>query len=342
MRQFVLVFSVLGIGVVALGCGSDTPRPPVVENDRNDHEAPGSTDERRERAEVGAGYPPAISNSIGMRLRLIPAGEFMRGSGESAETLASASAVFDAKPEWFADEYPRHAVRITRPFYLGVDEVTVGQFRRFVEATGYQTDAERDGGGYGWNADEGVFDNGDYTWRDPGFPQADDHPVLVVSWDDATGFCRWLGEKEDANYRLPTEAEWEYACRAGTTTRYSHGDDMEGLTEVANVAASVATPDEPGDYAPPVSAPVGLRRANAFGLHDMQGNAWEWCADWYAKNYYANSPKDDPKGPATGGARVIRGGSFLSGPDETRSANRDWDPTNLRLHHMGFRVVREQ
>jgi len=342
MRQLALVFLSLAMSVLAIGCGDDIPNPPPIESHEDDAEAPRSTSKRRRRTEAGADYPPEITNSIAMSLRLLPAGGFMMGSGVPPEMAARTSSAYDAKAAWFEDEYPRHAVRISKPFYLGVEEVTVGQFRRFVDATGYETEAERSGGGYGWNAGEDVFDNGDYTWRTPGFPQEDDHPVLVISWNDAIAFCRWLTEKEGVGYRLPTEAEWEYACRAGTTTRYYHGDDVEGLTEVGNMVASAPSPEEPGEYYPAFSVAVASLRPNAFGLYDMHGNAWEWCADWYAKDYYARSPATDPKGPETGESHVIRGGSFLSGFDDTRTANRDWDPTNLRLHHLGFRVARDQ
>ena len=126
-------------------------------------------------------------------------------------------------------------MRITKPFYLGVYEVTVGQFGKFVSDTGYKTDAERNKdfeGAFGFNAATGKFEqNKGYSWRQVGFPQGDDHPVVNVSHNDAVAFCAWLSRKEGQTYRLPTEAEWEYACRAGTTTRYYHGDDPEGLSD---------------------------------------------------------------------------------------------------------------
>src|SRR5262249_5278878 len=147
-----------------------------------------------------------------------------------------------------SDEHPQHEVRITRPFYLGVTEVTRGQFRLFVDEEGYRTEAEKDGkGGYGWNEEKKTFEqNPRYTWQSPGFEQTDEHPVVNVSWNDAQAFVGWLSRKEGETYRLPTEAEWEYACRAGTTTRYSCGDDPEGLVAVGNIAdetAKVKYPD---------------------------------------------------------------------------------------------------
>ena len=170
-----------------------------------------------------------ITNSIGMRLTLIPEGTFEMGSPEGDK---------DAEQ----DEKPQHRVRITRPFYLGVHEVTRGQFRRFVDEAGYQTEAEKDGkGGWGWNEETKKFEqNTRYTWQNPGFEQTDDHPVVNVSWNDATAFAEWLSRKEGKTYRLPTEAEWEYACRAGTTSRYSCDDDPEGLAAVGNIADGTA------------------------------------------------------------------------------------------------------
>src|SRR5208337_2281050 len=123
------------------------------------------------------------------------------------------------------------------PFYLGKYEVTVGQFRRFVEANSYRTEAERDGkGGYGWDMKSGNFgQDARQNWRSPGFSQTEEHPVVNVSWNDAVAFCEWLRREDRQTYRLPTQAEWEYACRAGTTTRYWTGDDPESLAEAANV-----------------------------------------------------------------------------------------------------------
>ena len=227
------------------------------------------------QAEGGAGNnepSKLITNSIGMKLTLIPAGTFLMGSPDSDKNAHD-------------DEKPQHRVRITRPFYLGVYEVTRGQFRRFVDDSGYQTEAEKDGkGGCGWNEDAKKFEqNPRYTWLNPGFEQTDLHPVVNVSWNDAVAFAEWLGRKEGRTYRLPTEAEWEYACRAGTTTLYFPGDDAEALAEVGNVADATAREKYPDwTYAIAVrdgfvyTAPVGRYRLNAWGLHDMHGNVWEW------------------------------------------------------------------
>jgi formylglycine-generating enzyme required for sulfatase activity len=187
----------------------------------------------REYAEIldGPGQTPGpvssaeVSiNSIGMRLKLIPAGEFLMGSPSS---------YLDAS----VNEKPQHRVRITQPFYLGDFPVTRGQFQRFVNASGYQTEAERDEkAGWDWAAESEQWHDypmSEVNWRSPGFHQTDDLPVVHVSWNDASAFCDWLSQQEGQIYRLPTEAEWEYACRAGTTTRFSFGDDENALGQYA-------------------------------------------------------------------------------------------------------------
>ncbi len=199
-----------------------------------------------------AGGKKQITNSIGMKLTLVPSGEFMMGSGESAEDTAAffwktyGEVVY---ADHFKDEHPQHRVRITHPFYLGTYHVTRGQFRQFVADTSYKTDAEKGEppGAEGWNADKKSFEfNEKYSWRNAGFEQTDEHPVVNVSWNDVVAFCKWLSGKEDKTYRLPTEAEWEYACRARTTTRYSSGDDPETLAKVGNVADAAAQGAIPG------------------------------------------------------------------------------------------------
>jgi formylglycine-generating enzyme required for sulfatase activity len=278
--------------------------------------------------------PKSITNSIGMKLVIIPAGTFLMGSPNED---------MDAN----GDETPRHPVRITRPFYLGVTEVTRGQFRRFVDDAGYQSDAEKDGnGGFGWNEETKYFkQNPRYTWRNPGFEQTDDHPVVNVSWNDTVAFAQWLSRKEGKTYRLPTEAEWEYACRAGSTTRFSNGDNEEALAAVGNVADGTARekyPDWTGAIAARdgyvYTAPVGRFQPNALGLYDMHGNVWEWCSDGYAPDYYGYSPMDDPRGDF-GAAPGIRGGSWYRDFRVCRSASRLCFRQGARYSHIGFRVA---
>ena len=311
-----------------------------------------------------AAEPQVERNSLGMAFVKIAPGEFMMGSEEDPAELARA---FPALPaERFAklgDEGPVHRVRITRPLWMGQHEVTVGQFRRFLQASGHVPESIADGtGGYGWRADydPATSARGDafegrsprYSWADPGFAQGDDHPVVNVSWNDATALAAWLSKAEGRRYRLPTEAEWEYACRAGTRSRYASGDDPRSLRTIANVfdadsAAlwprwqAMALPHHDGQ---PFTAPVGSFAPNAWGLYDMHGNVWEWVADWHEDDYYAHSPLDDPPGPARpadGGVRVRRGGSWHTWAFYARSSYRNWNAPDTRYTLVGIRLVRE-
>ena len=294
-----------------------------------------------------------ITNSIGMKLVLIPPGEFMMGSTEPAEELVRAFAAYNRKPEFFKDEFPRHRVRITKAFYLGKFEVTVGQFRRFVAETGYKTEAESDGtGGWGYNPQTGQCEGRkpEFNWLNPGFTQTDDHPVLDVTWNDVAAFCRWLSTKEGKTYRLPTEAQWEYACRAQTSTRYHNGDDPAALANVANTlddSGRTAFPHVqeldilPGDK-PKFTVAVGGKEPNQFGLYDMHGNVWEWCADWYGEDYYSKSPLDDPPGPDSGKVRMRRGGGWNSFPLWARASFRNWNTPQSRCVNLGFRAARDE
>ncbi len=300
-------------------------------------------------------------NSLGMRFVRLPAGEFLMGSEETPEALARDFA--QLPPERFkllADETPVHRVRISKPFWMGQHELTVGQFRRFVEASGYRPESEADGsGGYGWRADYDPATNprGDafegrdprYSWRNPGFPQGDDHPVTNISWNDAQALAAWLTKTEGRRYRLPTEAEWEYACRAGTRSRYSSGDDPQSLLKVANVFDEDSAKHWPrwramalqGRDGHAFTAPVGSFAPNAWGLHDMHGNVWEWVADWHDDDYYARSPVDDPQGPAEGTVRVRRGGSWHTWAFYARAAYRNWNTPSTRYTLVGVRLLRE-
>jgi sulfatase modifying factor 1 len=291
-----------------------------------------------------------LQNSIGMKFVLIPAGEFLMGAAES-----------DGDAE--EHEKPQHRVRISKPFYLGVHEVTVGSFRRFVSATGHRTFAETHGkGSSGYNAEQRGFEywKQGYTWKYVGWKQHDDHPVLNVTSDDALAFCRWLSQEEKKVYRLPTEAEWEYACRAGTTTRFFSGDTVDDVKGTANVldqaliekwanAARDLKLGKPHRYNVPVpwddghpfTAPVGRFKANAFGLFDMHGNVAEWCADWYDKDYYRSSPAVDPKGPEQSNARVVRGGTFLSNHKAARATMRVASLPDYHNYVIGFRIALE-
>jgi formylglycine-generating enzyme required for sulfatase activity len=236
----------------------------------------------------------AFTNSIGMKLVFIPAGEFLMGSPGSEKDRQ--------------DDEQQHRVRIMKPFYLGVTEVTQGQWEAVM-------------GTRPWSRKDYVKEGSDY-------------PATYLSWDDAVRFCQRLSTKEGGTYRLPTEAEWECACRGGSTSVYHFGDDASRLGDYAWFADNAYKLKEMYAHQ------VAQKKANAFGLHDMAGNVWEWCADWYDKDYYAGSPPDDPKGPASGSLRVLRGGCWFYGPGLCRSADRGrHSPVNRHLF-LGFRVAR--
>jgi formylglycine-generating enzyme required for sulfatase activity len=252
---------------------------------------------------------PTITNSLGMKFVLIPAGTFTMGSSpEEIQRCTDLKRAFPPAAS-FKAEGPQHEVEITQRFYLGAHEVTVGQFRAFVN------DSHAAAGD---------------TWLKPGWEQTEEHPVVGVSWYSAVDFCTWLSQKEGKKYRLPTEAEWEYSCRAGRAgTRYCFGDEDAELAQYAwyHINAESRT------------HPVGLLKPNAWGLYDMHGNAAEWCQDNYAGSYYKNGPRQNPTGPAASGERVWRGGSYHHQPTTSRSAFRyHYDP-GMRNRDCGFRVV---
>jgi formylglycine-generating enzyme required for sulfatase activity len=300
-----------------------------------------------------------FTNTLGMHLLRIPAGEFVMGSEEPIASLHKAyPQTENYRLENLSDEAPAHKVRITKPFYMGATEVTVGQFRQFVARSGYVPESIADGtGGYGYNAhyDASKSQRGDafegrdvrYSWQDPGFAQTDAHPVVNVTWNDAQALAAWLSQQEGRSYHIPTEAQWEYAARAGTTTRYHCGDDPNCLLQVANTFDEAAQPfwpqfatnALPGNDGYAFTAPVASFAPNAFGLYDMHGNAWEWTQDLYGEDYYAKSPVDDPKGPDDGQVYVRRGGSWHTWSLYARSSYRNWNSPQTRYTLVGIRLI---
>jgi len=305
--------------------------------------------------------PASMTNSLGMTLMHVPAGRFTMGNAASFEEMKKLfPEIEDERLRGLTDETPAHEVRITKRLYVGAYEVTVGQFRKFVTASGYKPESIADGtGGYGYNKDYDpekskrgdAFEGRDpkYSWENPGFPQTDEHPVVNVTFGDAQAMAKWLSEKEGAKYRLPTEAEWEYACRGGTTTQFFSGDAPKSLADAANIfdTDSAANWEKWRKFALPTrdgfafTSPVGKFKPNAFGLYDTHGNAWEWTADYYGEDYYAKSPKDDPQGPTSGRVRVRRGGSWHTWPIYARSSYRNWNTEATRYTLVGMRLVRE-
>jgi formylglycine-generating enzyme required for sulfatase activity len=294
-----------------------------------------------------------LGAGVKMAFVLIPAGTFTMGSTE--EELKAVRQKWPEVTEISVnDEKPAHKVTVSKAFWMAKHEVTVGQFRRFVEAAGYKSDAEKGMGFRGaFVATEGKEKIAEEaSWRNPYFKQTDEHPVVCVSWNDARAFVDWLNATDKAKpagatYRLPTEAQWEYACRAGTTTMYQWDDDPDkgkGWCNAADLTAMKAFPDWPHwavfnwDDGFLYTAPVGSFRANAFGLHDMHGNVSEWCLDWYGAYKYGD--QTDPAGPKSDVLRVRRGGSWRDwGPGSLRSAERLGDLPVCRYAHLGCRLV---
>ena len=238
-----------------------------------------------------------VTNSIGMKLKLIPAGEFLMGSSDA-----------DAE----SDEKPQHRVAITKEFYLQTTEVTQGQWFAVMGARPWQGKLYVKSG--------------------------DDYAACHVSWDDAVKFCEQLSGKEGVEYRLPTEAEWEYACRAGSKKRFSFGNDAGRVGDYAWWGGFVGAGNAVGEQ---YAHRVGRKKANAWGLHDMHGNLWEWCADTFdAEAYQARSGATrDPK-VSSGSERVLRGGSWRREPNDIRSSYRYMKTPDYRYDAIGFRVVR--
>lgn len=278
-------------------------------------------------------------NSSGQKMVLIPPGEFMMGSTDE-QIEAALKIAKDSKLDWSniftvaQYEQQQHKVRLTKPFLMGATEVTVGQFREFVEATKYVTEAEQYGFGnsFAKTINDSVTDEAKkLNWRAPGYEVTDDYPVANVTWNDAVAYCQWLSEKEQQTYRLPTEAEWESACRAGSTTLYSCGDDDSSLGQYAWYYANRLNH----------ANSVAKKLPNAYGLFDMSGNVAEWCRDGWDATWYQRSPVEDPFVPPSSGDNIIRGGGWFSPPTDCRSAERTSKPQSLRIGHVGFRIIRE-
>lgn len=271
------------------------------------------------------------TNSIGMEFINIPAGSFYMGSCKlnAVDKQANEKRRFMGLPAQGAacpsgaatdndasdDETPQHKVRISKGFQLGVYEVTLGQFKSFIADTGrvdLLTDFFMQHNRHG-----------------------DSAAVSVVSWENAQAFILWLNRKEGGNsYRLPTEAEWEYAARAGTTTVYFWGDSA---SEVGNYAWYSGN-----SYNDSYAHVVGTKQPNPWGLYDMYGNVSEWVQDWYDERYYGNSPTTDPLAPGPGrdGFRLVRGGCWMDRAERLRSSYREGRP-DTRNYLLGFRLLRQ-
>ena len=280
---------------------------------------------------------PATKNEItgkdGAPMVLIPAGEFRMGSPDG---------------EREKDEYPQHNMALSA-FYLDKSEVTNRLFQQFVQQTNHRTTAEQEGKAFEYS------DNGKWEkvrgahWRKPEGGETvfdshrEEHPVVSVSWEDAQAYCSW------AEKRLPMEAEFEYATRAGTETKYWWGNGNPGSRQVANVGDESLKrqysdwPIMAGyDDGSVRTAPVGSFEPNPFGLHDMTGNVWEWTDDWYDEQYYVSSSTKNPSGPSGGTKKVFRGGSWTNKPADVRSARRRSATPTESYVSIGFRCAQDR
>jgi len=308
--------------------GLGTWGSPTVFHSIKLHEVSGKAKAGKDGEEKKGEMSLDLGNEVKMKLVQISAGKFTMGSPETEKDRGK-------------DEV-QHEVTISKPFYMGVTHVTVDQFAAFVKDSGYKTDAEKDGWSFGFEIKDGTIaakKMDGCSWRNPSFDQKGDHPVVQVSWNDAKAFCDWLSKKSGKTVQLPTESQWEYACRAGTKTAYPWGDDPDkgkGWANCADQSLKKKIPNETiityffrWDDGFVLTSPVGSFKANAFGLYDMIGNAWEWCSDRYG---------DYDKGAGTGAGFVLRGGCWDGNPQGCRSARRGVGTPGRRCFDFGFRV----
>lgn len=310
---------------------------------------------------------------------LIDSGEYVRGflhEKGGIENFDRAHQFSNRQETMF--EKPPHRVYISNPFQLSQTEITVGQFKTFINETKYVTDAEKSDGALGFFPEKKNYvdkfqQSKTISWKNPGFKQTDSHPVVCVSWNDAQSFCRWLTAKGDAIYRLPTEAEWEYACRAGTNTWYSWGSDPNDAYQYGNVADAsleAAYPNmtrfqrairlQKGEGDGVVfTSKVKSFKPNAWGLFDMHGNVWELCQDRWSESIYEEYFKGvawNKKNEVLitdpiflkktdlhifGDWRVMRGGAWTCAPAGVRSTIRTFTDAKDSSVYTGFRVLRE-
>ncbi|MDP2241353.1 MAG: formylglycine-generating enzyme family protein [Burkholderiales bacterium] len=270
-------------------------------------------------------------------MAVIPPGRFWMGAAPGEEEREALSDQFRNRSQ------PSHAVDVKR-FSAGKFEITRGQFQVFAEATGRSNDGCFVWVGAGFELDPAK------DWRNPGFIQDDSHPVVCVSWNDASAYAKWLSRKTGKNYRLLTEAEWEYAARAGTATARFWGESGNMSCDHANGADLAAELQVPGainwaaarcDDRYAYTAPVGSYRANSFGLHDMLGNVGEWTQDCWNGDY-RGAPTDGSAWAAGDcSQRAVRGGSWDDAPVGLRAAYRVGSPTVIRVYGRGFRIARD-
>ena len=257
------------------------------------------------------------ADGVEAAFRWCPSGTFLMGSPENEEGRR--------------DDETQHRVTLLKGFWMLETPVTVGMFRSFTKDFGCQSRGNTPCD----SPDGSEAQESKYLWQNPGFSQNDTHPAVCVSWNDAVAFCRWFRNKTGLKTSLPTEAQWEYACRAGTTTPFSFGRALNGSHTNCNGSYPCGT-NETGPYVGRTT-PVRSYVPNQWGLYDMHGNVWEWCRDWYGD--YPSGAVTDPTGPHRGSRRIYRGGgwNFIAG--SCRSASRDGDSADFWSGFLGFRIV---
>jgi len=254
-------------------------------------------------------------------------------------------------------ELHSHTVNLSS-FYIGGYDVMVKEFELFIAETGYKTDAEKKGSSKIWDCRDWV-ESPNVNWRDkddgtPWKVNEKGRPVVHISWNDASAYCKWLSAKTGKNFRLPTEAEWEYAARGGAKSLGYFFAGSDSPKEVAwyklrcNEVRNIENPDEIFITRPyddmgnqVVIHRVGLKLSNELGLYDMSGNVYQWCSDWYDENFYNYSVDKDPKGPESGDSRIIRGGSWATGEYDAslKVVSRGRQEPDFRSSEIGFRLV---